>query len=188
MSKILLPLRWSCAMLMTLALMLTLTACYPVRSLPDYREGAFEAELVWNTPSTTVRMLLSVGDEPSDGGERDLSIVFLAPESLAQIRLERTGGALTVTCHDLRIDNADALKCWLRPAELLLTSGGIRAITYTERDGVRMQYAEIRKESEYENQEDDVYELYLFPSTGFPKQIVHQQESLDVLSFRPLSP
>ena len=188
MSKISLPIRFL-AFLLPIFLLL---GCSPVRTLPDYRPLAFEAEVVWTRGdfSLSAQITASEKSAPSDPSDRDLSISFLSPDAMRGIKLVRKSREISVDCHGMTLSSQD-FSDWLRVADLLLPTGSIRPISQTEFNGKTAQYAEIRifqetsenaKEPSYE-----IYELILDQETGFPLQIRHADECLEVISFTPHS-
>lgn len=173
MEKILMSLR----ALGSLILILSLSSCASAPHLPDYREGIIDAEIVWCDGTTELSMRVHIEAASDNQTSRDLTVELLTPPALEGIIITRKADEISVACGEMQA-NAEALSSYLYPTDLLLTTGVITPVTQTELDGVKVQYAQIQKENENES-----YELFLSPETGYPKEIRHGKESLQIRNF-----
>lgn len=96
--------------------------------LPDYREGAFCAELRWVSGAVTMCATADVGAPKADGTKRDLTLTFSEPPSMCGIELIRIGGTLTLRRGDMEHECAGA-EGWLIGAELLCSQSPDVSIT-----------------------------------------------------------
>lgn len=146
-------------------------------SLPDARNNAFSAEIVWITNASQFRATAEVSVSTSEDTPRDVTLSFHEPKALKGLILTRKNGEISLSFLNLSVENFPAEEL-LRPIELLLYEGKITASGECEIEGNRYITAKIENEKEKES-----YELYLDPDTGIPKELRTEHETLRIESF-----
>ncbi len=144
---------------------------------PDYRLLNFEAEVEWQMGDLPIRALLTVCGATEDAPATLTSLRLLAPDTLEGIVLSMEDGKRTVHCHGLTADATLLQELW-DTAGLVIPDGTILPVTTVERDGVSWLYAQIQSP-----QGEPLYECYLDPKSGVPKQIQHNDHILEIHTF-----
>ena len=137
-----------------LALFCLLSGCAAARTLPDYRESAFVAELRLITPTVTLEASATVEALGDPTLPRDVTLQLKSPEALSDVRLCRSDGIVSL-CYDGMTLSGDSLSPLLQASDLLVASGEIQPICKTEELGEPLIFAE-----RHSTKENTRYELY----------------------------
>lgn len=155
-----------------LLLMTLLCGCQPMRrTLPDYRERAFRAEIRFAVEGVIV--CAEVETTLADGVLMPSRMRLLTPPSLSGIALLREGEEVILCSDGLRTPCVGAERWW-EMAELLCASGKLCYVCDTELEGLPLAYAEIGGGAE-------VYGIWCDGKSGIPKKITHGDRALTVL-------
>lgn len=144
---------------------------------PDYRLWNFEAEIAWSVGELSLCAVVTIRGATDPEPAKITSLRFTAPPSMKDITLSEESGTPTVACHGMTA-NAELLAELWSTAELLTATGKITPVTVTEQDGEQALYAELQIEDS-----EEIYEFYLEPDSGFPKEIRKGEEQLKIRSF-----
>lgn len=161
-------------------LLLSLCACAATPTPPDYRLSGFTCEASWMEEALSLRATITVSPPQAQDtpfGQRDLTISFLSPDSLAGVTVCRRSGEISVQLGDVSLDGASS-SSWLRVAELLLPDGALSSISRTQENGRSLLYAEI-----HTTEDDSGCQLYLEPSTGIPLRIRRGAREVEIHAF-----
>jgi len=163
---------------LALSAILLLTACSPNDSYSlEYQEHPLRALLAFEHSGISVTALLSIIPKSNSDGviERDVTLTFRSPNSLAGITIEQTGGNIYTSCGDLKISDS-AADAWLEVAELFNIDGTIKRIYISDIQGQDYNCVEAL------GNDGKDYKIYLHEN-GEPRRIVSPSLTVDVLSF-----
>lgn len=152
------------------------------KSFPDYRQTAFDAEIVFITPNARLCATAEVSAPSQNHALRDVTLTFSEPQALKGLILTRRGGTVSLNFQDLCIEDVP-VQALLRGIDLLLSEGAITILGKENRESIGSISAELEDE-----QEGKSYALSLEPTTGFPKELRTDTELLQIKSFRPSLP
>lgn len=165
-----------------LALLCLLSGCTAARTLPDYRDSAFVADLRLITPTVTLEASASVALPDDPTASRDVTLRIKSPQALSDVCLERRGGIVSLSYDGMTL-SGDSLSPLLQAVDLLLASGEIQRVCETEELGEPLIFAEL-----HSTKENTRYELYLSPDTGAPRVFRTDTFTLELLSFQNAAP
>ena len=151
-------------------------------SLPDARSNAFSAEIIWSTATSQFRATAEVSEVSSEDTSRDVTLTFHEPKAMEGLILTRKNREISLSFLNLSVEGFPTEEL-LRPMDLLLYEGEITAKGECEIEGTRYITAKIENEKEKE-----IYELYLDPNTGIPKELRTNTETLRIESFKIRDP
>ena len=99
--------------------------------------------------------------------------------------LSRKEGVVSLSLMDLMDLSVESLPldALLRPIELLLDRGEASLVGEREIDGSRYIFSEVKS-----TKEQEIYELYVEPNTGIPKELRTSKETLQIQSFQIRDP
>ena len=156
--------------------------CEKLASLPDYREGAFVAELVFITPTSRLCATAEVSSPSSAQALRDVKLSFTEPTALNGLIVTRYEEQVSLNFKNLCVEDAP-IQDLLRGIDLLLCDGSLTILGKEEREGIRFISAELQNEKEGKS-----YALSLEPTTGYPKELRTDTEILQIKAFDKTSP
>ncbi len=165
-----------------LCLLLCLGGCEKLTSLPDYRESAFIAELVFITPTSRLCATAEVSAPSQDHTLRDVTLSFTEPSALNGLIVTRREDQVSLNFKNLCVEDVP-VQDLLRGIDLLLCDGSLTILGKEEGEGIRFISAELQNEKEGKS-----YALSLEPTTGYPKELRTDTEILQIQSFRKISP
>ena len=171
------------ALLLCLSFLLSFCCgCQKNALYTKFQNSAFDAEFVFIAPNVEFRATANISAPSTECDERDVTLVFSAPNALAGLTLRRTKGTVSLSFHGILVEDfpVDVL---LRPIELLLCEGNITVLGETELDGIRYISAQLKNEKDQE-----IYELYFEPNTNVPKEFRTKTERLRIESFELRTP
>lgn len=146
---------------LSLCLLICLGGCTSRKKLPNFRDSAFCADLIYITKSTRIcaNMQAEAPREASDRLPRDVRLCFSAPEALRGLTVTRRDGEISFEYQGLLItpEHTDLL----RPVALLLGE-------------------------DHTDTEDPNYAIRLTQNTGLPEEIVTSEEQLQITDFKKI--
>ena len=143
----------------------------------EYQEHPFSALIAFERGGLLATARLSVTPYlTADGNtERDETLSFLSPDSLAGITVERSGGSITVTCGTLEISDV-AASSLLDVTDLFSIDGTVKRVYITELQGESYNCIEVLGVDGKE------YKIFL-NGLGEPRRISSMTLTVDVLDF-----
>lgn len=163
-----------------LCLLLLLIGCSSTPKGNDYRESAFCAELSVHTKESHLLVTAEIRAPRADDLPRDLTLSFHEPNALRGLILTRRDGKILLEFDGISVER-DSAEELLLCVKLLLPEGDFSEFKRCEKNGVSLLSTKVQNEKETQ-----AYEIYLDPDTGFPKEILSEDASLQILSFTPL--
>jgi hypothetical protein len=147
---------------LSLGILICFFGCTSRKSLPDFRDSAFCAEIVYVTKSTRIcaTVQAEAPREASDPLPRDVTIYFSSPEALRGLTLTRSSGEISFAYQGLitTSEHTDLL----RPVVLLLGE-------------------------DHTDTEDPNYAIRLTQNTGLPEEIITSEEQLQISDFKKIN-